>query len=234
MVIDIDSSSPVHDITMAEGKAPKQMAPFPDMGMGLPDVNQVDMLIKDDPISSAPQVSAPQENEFNADLASAPVQMAPMPPMEEKSMMDDMDLTGGDANAELNFTNMEFTLAPTNNDTQNPSTTQDPSFDLTTFAPADSGDDLLPLDLLPQNLAEPATGNPPPAQQPAPDLLENSIEGNDSTFDDDMFGDGDTLDYQFAQLMDDRDDQPFTFMEHAVDEQFFGLGNENSNNGNSL
>ena len=248
MVIDIDSSSPVNDHPMVDAKPPsKQMAPFPDMGMGLPDVNHSDIQIKEEltPTPSAPPaVSAPQDNSFKTEVKRSPAPMAPMPPMDEKGLDDSMDFTGGDINvpdSELNFTNMEFTLVPTNNDNGNPSTTQEQSFDLATFAPADGGDDLLSLDLLPPNPTDQPNANPPAQQmqeQPMKQSMETvqeSIENKDDTMDstfDDLFlldsgGDfgGGNMEATFDDLMNDRgDDNGFDLMEHGkFDEAFFGL-----------
>lgn len=54
----------------------------------------------------------------------------------------------GDANAaggELNFTDMQFTLAPSANESQNAPPAPMPEFDLTTFAPQDGNNDLLSM-----------------------------------------------------------------------------------------
>ncbi|CAM1502838.1 Fc.00g076140.m01.CDS01 [Cosmosporella sp. VM-42] len=245
MVIDIDSSSPVNDQLMAESKPIKQqMAPFPDMGMGLSDENQTDIIIKDEPSPLIPATSAPQDSHVNTTAAAPPAPpapMAPMPPMDQNSPGDSMELTGADddvGNPELNFTNMEFTLAPTNNETQHPATTQEPSFDLTTFAPADGGDDLSIENLLPQNPTAQANTNPQPAApEPAPDNqtqpMENEESKHDSTFDD-LFGIDDGAGFNvedmgntFDDLMDDRGDEQW--IEHGdFDTKYFGLDNYES------
>lgn len=242
MVIDIDSSSPVNDNSVTEIKPPKQMAPFPDMGMGLPDVNQTDIQIKNELTPPVPpEDSAPMEDAaIKTEVKASPAPMAPMPPMvDDKSLNDSMDFTGGDVNApgsELTFTNMEFTLAPTNADNGNPATTQEQSFDLATFAPAEGGDDLLSLDLLPPNPTDQSNANPPLQPQPQPqetvqESIENKDENMDSTFDDlfllDSGGDfdGGNMEATFDDLMNDRfDDNGFEAMEHGkFDEAYFGL-----------
>ncbi|KAF7535517.1 hypothetical protein G7Z17_g13192 [Cylindrodendrum hubeiense] len=178
MVIDLDSSPPPDDQPMIETKATKPVAPFPDMGMGLPDMTETDLVIKDEVSPSIPPASVPEVASIKAEPIISPAPMAPMPDMDEKPVEINMDISGGDlSNAELNFTNMQFTLAPTNSDTQNPPTSQEPSFDLATFAPTDGGDDLLGLDnLLPPNPSEQANVDPV-SQIPAP---ENAIKPESS------------------------------------------------------
>ncbi|KAI5460015.1 hypothetical protein BGZ63DRAFT_405965 [Mariannaea sp. PMI_226] len=244
MVIDLDSSPPPTDQPMTETKATKPVAPFPDMGMGLPDLGHND-IIK----SEAPSIPS-------TTTAAATAPMAPMPDMDEKPVDIDMDISGGDlSNQELNFTNMEFSLAPTTNDGQNPSSTQDPSFDLTTFAPAEGRDDLLGFeDLLPPNPNEqadaiPTTQSPVKVESSnqmnsAPDMTasENMLtkdfgtlkkeETGDSTFEDILmepgndFGNlGDLGEDSFNDLLVDRDDTFDDLMDHGdFDEAaYFGL-----------
>ncbi|KAH7127685.1 hypothetical protein EDB81DRAFT_889475 [Dactylonectria macrodidyma] len=177
MVIDLDSSPPPNDQHMTETKATKPVAPFPDMGMGLPDMGEADLVMKHE----APSVSllpVPDSTNIKSEPTISPAPMAPMPDMDEKPVDIDMDISGGDLpNPELNFTDMEFTLAPTNNESQNPPTSHEPSFDLTTFAPAEGGDDLLGLDnLLPPNPSEHANINPV-SQNPA---TENAVKPENS------------------------------------------------------
>ena len=253
MVIDIDSSSPVNTQLIADSNSIKQqMAPFPDIGMDLSDENQTDMMIKDEHSPLIPEEPAPQESHVMTHVPAPPAPMAPMPLMEQSPVDDSMDLTSGDINAdhqESNFTTMEFTLAPSNNETQNPVTTQEPSFDLATFAPADGGDDVLSMEnLLPHNSTEQINTNPPPApQEPAPEApateapapeepaLENETQPvdspenkPDSTFED-LFamdeGGGLSvggMEDTFDDLMNDRGDEQW--MEHGDwEKSYFGL-----------
>lgn len=139
MVIDLDSSPPPPDHPMPEPKMSKPQAPFPDMGMGMgmPELGHGDVIVKgNSPILTRTPSSA-TNNQFKQGPVAATAPMAPMPDMDEKPVDINMDMSGGMSNQELNFTNMEFTLTPTNNDSQSQPTTQDPSFDLTTFAPSD-------------------------------------------------------------------------------------------------
>ncbi|KAF7560315.1 hypothetical protein G7046_g3834 [Stylonectria norvegica] len=252
MIIDLDSSPPPNDQPMTETKASKPMAPFPDMGMGLPDLDQVGVMIKKEfaasntatPDTTNNNITAKAgANEFQPPLAPAqmaPAPMAPMPPMDENHIEDDVAMSGTDANlsgSELNFTNMQFTLAPTNNDAQNPPSTQEPSFDLATFAPAETGDALLSLNMLQPDPPEQPIADPPPnpqeilpesAQIPA----EPTGEDPDSAFDDLYYMDTDAgygaaggmTDDTFNELMDARDDN-YGLMEHGeFDDSYFGIG----------
>ncbi|KPM46180.1 hypothetical protein AK830_g330 [Neonectria ditissima] len=180
MVIDLDSSPPPNDQVMIETKATKPVAPFPDMGMGLPDMTEADMVIKDVAHPIIPPTSLPETTSIKHEHTASPVPMAPMPEMDEKPVDMNMDISGGDLpNPELNFTNMEFTLAPTNNDSQNPPTSQESSFDLATFAPAEGGDSLMGLDnLLPSNHNEQANINTVPKAPVSESPIKAENQGN--------------------------------------------------------
>ncbi|KAM0562643.1 hypothetical protein ACHAPJ_002333 [Fusarium lateritium] len=260
MVIDLESSPPPpQDQPMTEVKANKPVAPFPDMGMGFPDVGQPNMA-KDNVDSSMVPTPAPEPvkvktntSPIPAPAAASTAPMAPMPVMEQKPLdnqnnNDVMDLTGDAPHSELNFTNMQFSLAPTNNDSQNPSTTQEPSFDLATFAPPEGNDDLLGLDdLLPNTNGQTNNMSQMPASsadnpvKPEPDMnavnqgasQEMTNDNFDSVFSDDIFGDlssgglaDGTNDPTFESLMDDRDDDNLNYMGSSeFDDTFFGLDN---------
>ncbi|KAJ4264766.1 hypothetical protein NW762_005009 [Fusarium torreyae] len=256
MVIDLESSPPPQDQPMTEVKANKPVAPFPDMGMGFPDIGQPNMA-KDHVDSSMIPTPAPEPVKVKTNAspipapAAATAPMAPMPVMEQKPLDnqndDVMDLTGDAPHSELNFTNMQFSLAPTNNDSQNPSTTQEQSFDLATFAPPEGNDDLLGLDdLLPNtngqtnNMSQMPAGSADNPVKPEPDMnaenqgasQEMTNDNFDSVFNDDIFGelstggglaDG-TNDPTFESLMDDRDDDNLDYMGSSeFDNTFFGL-----------
>ncbi|KAH6890343.1 hypothetical protein B0T10DRAFT_485608 [Thelonectria olida] len=220
LIIDLDSSPPPTDHPMPEPKATKPVAPFPDMGMGMgmPDLGHGDVIVKGGSPTMTRTPAPASNNQFKSGPPAATAPMAPMPDMDEKPMDINMDMPSGDmSNQELNFTNMEFTLAPTNPEGQNPPTTQDPSFDLTTFAPAEGGDDLmafvnpLPADSdeqpQPASVAQaPVPGMAIQAAIPVSDNLNNAPnadngmsqyygalrkeETNDSTFNDIMMDDG--------------------------------------------
>ncbi|TVY63749.1 hypothetical protein Focb16_v014865 [Fusarium oxysporum f. sp. cubense] len=250
MVIDLESSPPPppQDQHMTEIKTNKPVAPFPDMGMGLPDVGQPISVPNDETSSSVIPSTGPEQPitktispaaPASAPAATAP--MAPMPIMEQKPVdnqnNDVTDLTGDGPHSELNFTNMQFTLAPTNNDSQNPSNSQDPSFDLATFAPPEGNDDILGLDdILPTNTSSqtngisqlPAGSADNASKQDLPMDTDNlgasqemSTNNYDSVFDDEIFGGlgtGDGLadgtdDITFESLMNDRDDDNLNYGE---------------------
>ncbi|RBR07463.1 uncharacterized protein FIESC28_10621 [Fusarium coffeatum] len=258
MVIDLESSPPPlpQDQPMTELKANKPVAPFPDMGMGLSDIGQPNQAMKDDLNQSVVPSTASDQSKMKTSLSPTPAAtavavapMAPMPVMDEKSLenhnSDVMDLTSDGPHSELNFTNMQFTLAPTNNDSQNQSTNQEPSFDLATFAPPEGNDDILGLDdLLPTN------NNPQPnisqlpagstangvKQEPAMNAdnqgapQEVSNDNFDSVFDDEIFGslgtggglaDG-TGEATYEDLINGDDDTNLDYMENSeFDDQYF-------------
>lgn len=240
---------------MTEIKANKPVAPFPDMGMGLPDIGQSNQTMKDEFNQNfVPNASSEQSN-MNTSVSPTPVTvaavapMAPMPVMEQKPSdnhsSDVMDLTSDGPHAELNFTNMQFTLAPTNNDTQNPPKTEEQSFDLATFAPPEGNDDILGLDdLLPtnnnsqSNMSQLAAGSGANAVKQEPTInadnqgasQEMSTDNFDSVFDDEIFGslgtggglaDG-TGDATYEDLINGDDDTNLDYLESSeFDDQFF-------------
>ncbi|PTD04419.1 hypothetical protein FCULG_00000790, partial [Fusarium culmorum] len=219
MVIDLESSPPPppQDQPMTELKANKPVAPFPDMGMGLPDIGQSDPVMKDEASQNMAQTTAPEQPKIKTSVSPAPAAtaamapMAPMPVMEQKSLdnqnSDVMDLTADGPHSELNFTNMQFTLAPTNNDSQDPSTTQE------TFSGANAVKQ------------EPAvnTDNQGSTQK-------TSNDNFGSVFDDDIFGslgtggsglaDG-TGDATYEDLINGDDDTNLNYMESEFNDQYF-------------
>ncbi|KAH7243271.1 uncharacterized protein BKA55DRAFT_665189 [Fusarium redolens] len=233
--VESQSKSPM-DQHMTEIKTNKPVAPFPDMGMGLLDVGQPISVQNNETSSSVIPTTGPEQPTTKT---IAP--MAPMPVMEQKPMdnqnNDVTDLTGDGPHSELNFTNMQFTLAPTNNDSQNPSNSQEPSFDLATFAPPEGNDDILGLDdILPtSNTSQtngisqlPAGSADNASKQDLPMDTDNqgasqemSTDNYDSVFDDEIFGGlgtGDGLadgtdDVTFESLMNDRDDDNLNYMQ---------------------
>ncbi|PHH77208.1 hypothetical protein CDD80_824 [Ophiocordyceps camponoti-rufipedis] len=123
----------------------KPVAPFPDMGMSLPDAAQSSMTIKED---QSPAV-APEANNVPAEGVSSAGPGAMMSATEHQlpHVPESNESLNMNANPRLNFTDMEFTLAPTNNDPQNHPggedadlTAAEPSFDLASFVPADGVD----------------------------------------------------------------------------------------------
>ncbi|RGP70506.1 hypothetical protein FLONG3_7427 [Fusarium longipes] len=256
MVIDIESSPPPppQDQPMRELKANKPVAPFPDMGMGLPDIGQSNQATKDEASQNMAPTTASKQSKAKTSISPAPATtasiapMAPMPVMEQKSLdnhnSDVMDLTADGHHPELNFTNMQFTLAPTNNDSQDVSATQETSFDLATFAPPEGNDDILGLDdLIPSN----SNSQPNVSQLPADssanatkqELIMNTDnqgpsqempnDNFDSVFDDEIFrnlgtggglADG-TDDATYESLINDDDDTNLDFMGNNEIDQFF-------------
>ncbi|KAK8124917.1 uncharacterized protein PG998_000676 [Apiospora kogelbergensis] len=145
----------------------KRVAPFPDMGMGLA-ADVVDLTsgggdspkptppvsTKAVPAPATKAIPTPQQQQHQPAPAVAPVAAAPDDSMDVLMSIPPpsagptggvamADMTGG----ELNFTNMEFTLAPTPTEGQNapPAPMQD--FDLSSFATqGGGGNDLLAMD----------------------------------------------------------------------------------------
>jgi hypothetical protein len=259
MVIDLESSPPPppQDQPMTELKANKPVAPFPDMGMGLPDIGQSDQVMKDEASQGMAPTAASEQPQMKNSVSPAPAAtaavapMAPMPVMEQKQLdnhnSDVMDLTADGSHSELNFTNMQFTLAPTNNDSQDPSTTQETSFDLAKFAPPEGNDDILGLDdLLPTNNNSQTNMSQLPAgsnanagkQEPAMNTDNQgssqgiSNDNFDSVFDDAIFGslgtgggglaDG-TGDATYEDLINGDDDAELDYLggDSEFDEQYF-------------
>ncbi|PNY27220.1 Uncharacterized protein TCAP_02840 [Tolypocladium capitatum] len=249
MTIDLDSSPPPapKDRPIKPEPAAKPVAPFPDMGMSLPEPTQSVTVIKQEHVPAQAPSAAALGAQVKAEGGAG------MPTAELKPANGQPDAVGADGtlgiNSELNFTDMEFTLAPTNNeshehlggDSANPNA-HGPCFDLTPFAPpadgADgSGNTMASLDtILPASFAGP-TGAPISTGSLAKTDGAKSSELPDSAFADMFTGDGqaDGMDFDFSlgdvgmggdtfdDLMNDRDNT-FDTMEHGdFDNTYFGL-----------
>ncbi|KAF4584295.1 hypothetical protein GQ602_005668 [Ophiocordyceps camponoti-floridani] len=128
----------------------KPVAPFPDMGMSLPEAAQSSMTVKED----QPLALTPEANNASTEGGTSAGSGAMMSATEHQPMRDQPphvpesnETLNINANPRLNFTDMEFTLAPTNSDPQNHPggedtdlTAAEPSFDLASFVPADGVD----------------------------------------------------------------------------------------------
>ncbi|KAI9167352.1 hypothetical protein HJFPF1_03479 [Paramyrothecium foliicola] len=253
MVIDIESSSPVDtgNRSLLQGEEVKQMAPFPDMGLDITETAPVTAAVKEE---GAPSELSLFDAEDSPDVkiesnAAPPAAMAPIPMMDEPSMEAPSDAPLPDISSEQqdskpNFTDMAFTLA-TNNDAQESQPTKDeePNFDLTTFAPTESNDDISLDTLIPP---KPTTGDNIPStnvqdnsfSNPELDMKkETGGDGLDVVYDFGPDADGTDFDFNidgglgeetFDSLMDSRD-QNFDLMEHGeFDAEFFGLGKEDT------
>ncbi|RDA93343.1 hypothetical protein CP533_0323 [Ophiocordyceps camponoti-saundersi (nom. inval.)] len=146
-IIDVESSPAAvamdHHPTKTE-PAKQSVAPFPDMGMSLPEAAQ-------------PSVAIKEEHTPAHDVTTEGVGPAPVMSTTDRQSIGDQHqpategedtLNMNTMNPGLSFTDMEFTLAPTNNDSQNHPvgdaaalTAAEPSFDLASFVPADGVDD---------------------------------------------------------------------------------------------
>lgn len=239
MVIDLDSSPPAKiggdDSTTSAPTANKTMAPFPDMGM--------DITAPAPPIGASNDSSATPkhdiQNAVKQDESQPATGPAPQPPADQgdpnsKSAATNSGGTVAEGpNSELTFTNMEFTLAPTENGVQGENGNQDQAFDLGTFASADL-DTLLPQNTSTENANTDAAA-PSAAASGAPDQSNDSVNQlTDTSFDPLTmdFGATDGTDFDFSMddgnsfndLMNSHDENFDTTMEHGqFDAEYFGL-----------
>lgn len=265
MVIDIDSSPqpitqtmPKEESTENGFAAIKTAAPFPDMGM--PVTAGTSISIKDEQpssrLSSMTEVSAP--GKVKAEVKASTTIAAPIPMMDAKLESNTSGLTGGRevldlTNSDLNFTDMEFTLAPSNvNPNQSRGTgaatvhTNGPAFDLGSFGTSNGAPVAMPAN----NGISSSTGakvaatasnmRPATASGPADNRrnaeVQKKEEGTGAGLADTYTGDGqaDGMDFDFSigdgmsgdtfdDMMNDRDNT-FDSMEHGdFDANFFGL-----------
>lgn len=165
MAIDLDSSpqaiqkeepTDTNKIT-----ATKPAAPFPDMGMGMgmPDSAASSITIKEEkPSSHLPSVTEAEGSSKVKTDGKQPTPAAPVPLMDAKLESNSSGFTGGDnvlelTNSDLNFTDMEFTLAPGNGNTTQSggdgataANLNGPSFDLGSFGTANGATATMSLD----------------------------------------------------------------------------------------
>ncbi|GFP59276.1 hypothetical protein TASIC1_0012027900 [Trichoderma asperellum] len=166
ITIDIPSTSPepmLKDEPMAESIDLKPMAPFPNMSIDLSEADHMDIAAGE---SNGQQPQPPPPGGMNGINGKAsPGFASRLPAGDHKPTIDMLPETTSSnqppTKAEtsgMNFTNMEFTLAPSSNEASGQNTSsKEPFFDLTTFAPADGGDEILNLNnLLPD---QPPAGN---------------------------------------------------------------------------
>ncbi|KAI0597627.1 hypothetical protein F4775DRAFT_559045 [Biscogniauxia sp. FL1348] len=104
------------------------------------------------PPPQIPRLHPPQP----AVAAASAVQPKPQPaqppqptpagqPAQDSSLNSMLGLPGNGASSELAFTDMQFTLAPSNNDSQGAPPAPMPEFEMTTFAPQDGNNELLSM-----------------------------------------------------------------------------------------
>ncbi|RFU75449.1 hypothetical protein TARUN_6782 [Trichoderma arundinaceum] len=237
------------DEPMADDVEVKPMAPFPNMSIDLTEAEPMDISVKE-PNDQQPQAPPPPHGGMNGFNGNAsPGGISQMPLGDQKPVVDMLPETSGSNQSSampetsgMNFTDMEFTLAPPpgNEATAQPITSKEPSFDLTTFAPTDSGDDLLNLNhLLPTDQApanNSSSGAAPNAQVKVEDVKTEAVDP--TTMNADFFGaesgaaDGMDFDFSlggtgddtFDDLMNNRD-STFELMDAGgdFDSAFFGL-----------
>ncbi|KAG5980501.1 hypothetical protein E4U55_003977 [Claviceps digitariae] len=262
MVIDIDSSPqpitqtmPKEESTENSFAAVKTAAPFPDMGM--PASAGTPITIKEEqsstqlpPVTEASASSSKLKAEVKASTLAAPIPM-----MDAKLESNTFALNGGRevldmTNSDLNFTDMEFTLAPGSvNANQSggiaaaTANTNGPSFDLGSFgtsngvpAAASLSNGMSSSSTLGKAVATASGMRPATAENRRNAEVQKKEEGTSATFADIFAGDGqaDGMDFDFSigdgmsgdtfdDLMNDRDNT-FDSMEHGdFDANFFGL-----------
>ncbi|KAL6895051.1 hypothetical protein GGI43DRAFT_126698 [Trichoderma evansii] len=167
------------DEPMAESIDLKPMAPFPNMSIDLSENDHMDISIKE---RNGQQPQPPPPGGMNGMNGKAsPGFASRLPAGDHKPTLDMLpDTTSTNKPptktepSGMNFTNMEFTLAAPSNETSGQNTSsKEPFFDLTTFAPADGGDELLNLNnLLPD---QPSAGNNNNNNQPSISAAAHSI-----------------------------------------------------------
>ncbi|KAF4413245.1 hypothetical protein CFRS1_v004052 [Colletotrichum fructicola] len=272
MAIDLDSSSgePSPDqkaqLTQASGphrvpaepSAAPSMAPFPDMGVSFQPPVEPAQAIKQEQAPAPPAMMAPM-GDVKPEVKTEPIATQPPQSGAPEAPMDDLFGLGGDAggggaegsNSEFHFTDMTFSLAPPNNDSQGQPQSQDAAMDMS-FGSGEMGGDLLSLDNLlpPDNVnnakadtaaqaaqAAPAASGPAPAVAGQEKPAEGKMEKQDSTNLDDLFNlDGNTsldeMDLDMNMGGDGGDGSTFddmyfgdmTEMEHGkFDDAFFGI-----------
>lgn len=244
------------DEPMAEDVEVKPMAPFPNMSIDLAEPEPMDVSIKE-PMNQQPQQQPPPPGGMNGlNGAASPGLVSQVPTVDQKPIVDMLPEPSG-ANqppampeaSGMNFTDMEFTLAPPSNNevSDQPNHSKEPSFDLATFAPADGGDDLLNLNhLLPSDLnnSSGTAAQSKPAFHPQVKMEEIKVETADPTINTDFFGPesgaADGMDFDFSlggsgddtfdDLMNNRD-STFELMDAGgdFDTAFFGLDKSDEN-----
>lgn len=266
MAIEIDSSpqaalkaEPIDD----DGPSNKPAAPLADMGMGMG--MGLDMNFAD---STQPLVSVKEENaasqaagSIELDVSDAikteskpTISKAPVPSMDVNLEGTQSGIEGADdavldlTNSDLNFTDMEFTLAPADDaqaggDGSAGTNNNESSFDLASFDTTDGAsgnmsslDNMLPTSMAEQPVSTTNAVEGAGTESQANDEGEKKERMADTDLGDVFTGDGqaDGMDFDFSlgdgmggdtfdDLMNDRDNT-FDTMEHGdFDATFFGL-----------
>lgn len=247
MTIDLDSSppaAPTEQLVIKMEPVGKPVAPFPDMGMSLPETSAA---VKDEDTPTQASPAAPEAADGKTEGGAYSGLVGPIATAEQKPTVGQPNAPGADdtlaMSSGLNFTDMEFSLAPTNNESQDQlngdmvnMNAAAPSFDLASFAPADgtdshiggTGNNVASLDnILPANLTG-QHGAPTSADNQGKAMDSKTNELPDAAFADIFTGDGqaDGMDFDFSlgdsgmggdtfdDLMNDRDN-PFDTIEHG-------------------
>lgn len=227
----------------------KPVAPFPDMGMSLPDAAPSATVIKEENTPTHASSALPGGPDFKVESGAPLPSGGIMSFAHQKAVRDQHSGPGANdalsMNPGLSFTNMEFTLAPSNIDTQdklnadgssNINTAAESSFDLASFAPADSADNGNSSNNIASHGGMLLAGAPVTADNQSKPADNRNNDTHDSAFAD-FTGDGqaDGMDFDFSlgdggmsgdtfdDLMNDRDNTFNTTEQGDFDTTFFGL-----------
>ncbi|KAL7786694.1 hypothetical protein V8C37DRAFT_289170 [Trichoderma ceciliae] len=249
--IDIASSpEPMFkDEPMTEDVDVKPMAPFPNMSIEVAESSPMDISMKEPNCQQPPSHGGMSGLIGNA----SPGAISQVPIGNQKPTLDMLPDNSSlkqpptiPETSGMNFTDMEFTLAPPKSEVLGqPNASKEPPFDPTTFAPADGHDDLVNLNhLLPSdqaignNSSSTATAQANSIPNAQVKVEETKGDAADSTLNTDFFGNesgaadgmdfdfslGGTGDDTFDDLMNNRD-STFELMDAGgdYDTAFFGL-----------
>ncbi|KAH6687488.1 hypothetical protein F5X68DRAFT_11142 [Plectosphaerella plurivora] len=148
-------AKPPHPAPPGLGAPTAPMAPVPDMGG---DMASMEPVVKQEMTPSAPQASMEPVKETT--LPTGPLQTsvpessalhaAPEAPMDDLFNIGEGGAGGVNNHGEFNFTDITFSLAPVNNESQGPPQARQPEMDMSAFGNEDmsSLDNMLPPDAL--------------------------------------------------------------------------------------
>lgn len=143
MVIDLDSSPPPSPtVVKTEPGTSGSSVNMNGTTNGM--TNGTSSVPKSEPLPSTMTMQAPMQAAGMTQPGPAPAAIMG-PDMTSGAGQNNMPATDGSSN-ELNFTNMTFSLAPPADEAPMSANPQDVPFDMSGFAPADGGNDMMSLD----------------------------------------------------------------------------------------
>lgn len=144
MAINLDTSPQSANTAQGTegGAVPKPMAPFPDMGSDLQMSPQKETSVQEENTPNISTASNGVDDKHGADASLAGAANAAAET--DKPLGDGTPGSAGTADKKLNFTDMEFSLAPVQGGSQGQANgAGEAALDLSNFSTQDSGDDLL-------------------------------------------------------------------------------------------